>query len=270
MFNLPSFSERAKKVLEAGKARGLDRQLVVALAALSEGETGGVWLTERPGGVDKASCCAVVVGLEAAFFSKTIVKDEEAIDFLASRGWVDQDVQEGGSSAGQFVLKPVGGLGNPMKPQKTMLFFEWVVATGKDHLLPIFSIGPTQMHLDWYGDRCGFPGTRDELWDLYTAGATWDLGDDPSPVTDSERITYLVERWLTYLIPKDVYPNGCLSPNVPLPDGSEASGVAWLTNHAGNANTAKRLWDGTFAGGQRRAYSLVWNEVNLIATGIGY
>lgn len=270
MFNTPTFSGRAQEVLLAGKERGLDRPLVVALTALSEGETGGVWLTKRPGLVEGEGCCAVIVGLEHGQFSTAITKDNEAISWLADRGWIDQVEQEGGTSAGQFVLKPINGLGNPLKPQKTMLFFEWVFATRKEHLLPIFSIGPTQMHLAWFKERCGWPQNWDELWDLYAAGSTWELSDSENFVSNAERITYFIERWLTYLTPKSVYQSGCLSPSVPLPNGSESAGVSWLTTHAGKPQTAKKLWASEKPFQNRRAYRDVWAEVNLQAQQLGY
>jgi len=275
-FDMYSLSKEARLsvLLKAAKHEGVDRSLAIAFIALCEGETGYAFLTHRPypplteiqGSSD---CCAVPVGIELAYFDSGLRQSPKTLSFLAQKGWLKTE---------NGVLKPTNGLGNPLKPWKTMAAFEFAYLAEEDAAIKIFAVGPFQMNMKWNGASCGFPANRDEIWDLYVAGRDMELQTTSGWSDDQivlqiyySKIAYLIERWGRYNLPKDVNPQGegCKPATTELPNGNPAGDIAWLTGHAGNPSTASKLYYGTLSP-TRAAYKDVWANVNAKAAAMGY
>jgi hypothetical protein len=243
-----------QKAVSELSEHGIDRDLADALIAVSEGETGYAWIVDRPMTTDGAQnlCCAVVVGLERGELNKAVIASPSFRDYLVQRGFL--------KTASDGKLEPANGFGNPLKPWKTMVVYEHVLATQDEAALQAFSVGPTQMWMKYFNKRAGWPSTWDEAWDQYTAGSFLD-GPNYSPGT---RAAYYADRWLRYLTPKRYNPEGVLKEDAVIAKpGDKSSSVSWLVNHAGNPVAAEKLYEGTLFAG-RKAYKTVIQTVAAV------
>lgn len=298
--------QRVTMALLAHKTFDIDRRLAVALVTLSIGESSAIWLTTNPYGSLRSytqgkdgyaeqkpeapsdatgpDCSSHLVGLEVGKFDVAMKEAESyhaarddnwsPLNFLQKYGMVQYDQTT-------TKLQPAGRLGRP-GAAATSFFYQAVLVHKSEPALRAFSVGPTQM---WMGNAgasgpvaCGYPGSWDEKWDQYVAGATYEP-KTPAGMTDEERalsltyarVVYTTLRWLRYLTPKQYNPEGCLAEGTPLPNGNnEQESISWLQKHAGSQNLAAQVYNGGPLLPGRVPYRDSWAYVNNIATSIQY
>lgn len=240
-----SAAERRYLVISEAAARNVDRRVATAYMALSEGEMNGVWWLPRPDDTVDELCCRTPVAVETARFHDALFGENDLIAWLQQRGYVTLVDNR---------LAPAGAIANPANQGPIGAFFEQSVAYYKERgvrkAVEWAGLGPTSLNLA-VGGMCGVPETAEEIWAFYMAG---DSGD-------------LLLNSLYYLTPDGYQLNFC--EGVPaLPDGTEATAVAWLNRHAGGGGWGTKLYHGDPSDpaiGHRKPYKQSWADCDQVA-----
>lgn len=211
-----SVNSRLTKFITDSVAAGRSWGLIMPVAAVSVNESASIFIRDRSpsGTLLPANCYAgrQVLALERGnpmlgnTFPGSWRNDPEIIAMLADRGWL---------GTGNATTQAFAACDCPSSPNDNLAwFFEWLIDRRKLVALEAFSVGATQVYMDYSPLTNGtmqsrFP-TIENLWGFYTATTVaqlWDYspwGYLPNNATPKENWTVggdtssgtSIERWL--------------------------------------------------------------------------